>query len=477
MPEPAQENLVDIYLDIREWNTFDCKRARVSPAKICETICAFANTGGGTIVIGLEDPDKEVQRKERLVGISEGEDNISEILNAIEKDFAPPLINVTHREIEIINREGHPDRIVVLEIPKSNEIHSLKNGDTYRRDGRTNHKMGVTEITNLRYEKGSSRYEDELADGLTASDLDQDLLQHLKQDMHSESSSALQFLADLGLTTRRNHSRALCKSAVLLFGRNPSTQLRSKCGIKITHYYGEERNYSGHPNFVLRPYTVEGPLISQIEQAVDFFRRAVIASPPKLIGARFRPSLLIPEWAFQEAITNAVIHRNYFIEDDIQVRLFDNRIEIESPGAYPGHITPENIRKERFARNPIIQRTLNRFNDAPNLDIGEGVDRIYEMMRESNLYDPVYSQVTDKPRSVQITLYNIQKLDYWDTVSKYLDDNYRITNGQMREILNIQDTVKTSRILTQWVKDGLLEQVRSGYNGNTYYKKPGKIIS
>lgn len=64
---------------------------------------------------------------------------------------------------------------------------------------------------------------------------------------------------------------------------------------------------------------------------MDYFRSIVKSAPPKLKGATFNSSILIPERAFQEVVTNAVIHRNYAIQNDIQVRIFDDRIEVESP--------------------------------------------------------------------------------------------------------------------------------------------------
>jgi ATP-dependent DNA helicase RecG len=263
---------------------------------------------------------------------------------------------------------------------------------------------------------------------------------------------------------------------VLLFGKNPSVVLKNKCGIKVSHYYGTKPSYTGKPNFVTRPFTAEGPLLKQIEQAIEYFRNIVKNSPPKLSGASFNPTFLVPEWAFQEAITNAVIHRNYFVQDDIQIRFFDDRVEIESPGTYPGHITVENIRTERFARNPLILRTLNRFQIAPNLDIGEGVDRMFKVMKDQNLYEPLFVPPTIRPNSVLLVLLNIQKVEYWDTVSKYLDENYRIKNEEARNITSITDTIKMSRQLKQWVAKGLLEKVDSKFRGGVYYKKVGVTI-
>jgi ATP-dependent DNA helicase RecG len=215
--------------------------------------------------------------------------------------------------------------------------------------------------------------------------------------------------------------------------------------------------------------------MKQIEQAIDYFRGIVKSSPPKLSGASFNPTFLIPEWAFQEAITNAVIHRNYFVQDDIQVRFFDDRVEVESPGTYPGHITVENIRAERFARNPLILRTLNRFQTAPNLDIGEGVDRMFKVMKEQNLYEPLFFPPTLRPNTVLLLLLNMHKIEYWDTVSKYLDENYRIINKKAREITGVSDVLKMSRLLRGWVEKGLLEKIGKAKK-DSYYRKPGQEV-
>jgi len=64
-----------------------------------------------------------------------------------------------------------------------------------------------------------------------------------------------------------------------------------------------------------------------------------------------------------EIITNAVLHRDYSVADDVHIRIFDNRVEVVSPGMLPAHITPENILSERFARNAAIVRLINKFPD------------------------------------------------------------------------------------------------------------------
>jgi len=468
------KEIIELLLDQEEWQTFECKRAAISPSKLLETLTAFANTEGGLIVIGLEDPEK-APREKRLIGISENPDNLSEFLKLYEKDIYPPLNIIFKSYIDIKNIQGENDQIFVIKIGKSNDVHSLKNGDTFVRKGRQNVKIGSSEIIRLKYEKGAIKFEDEKSGISSFDDIDLQLLNQYRKDTSSEENDYWQFLKDNGLAVKSQNSFEMTKGGILLFGNNPSVLLSSKCGIKVSHYYGTQPTYSGDPNFVTRPFTIEGPLIRQIEKAVEYFRNIVKTSPPKLSGASFNPTLLVPEWAFQEAITNAVIHRNYSIQNDIQVRFFDDRVEVESPGTYPGHITVSNIRSERFARNPIILRTLNRFQSAPNLDIGEGVNRMFTVMKESNLYEPLFFPPSINPNSVLLILLNIKKIEYWDTVSKFLDKNYQITNESARKITGVSDTLKMSRLLKEWCENGLLEKIGKAKKDSSY-RKPGQEL-
>lgn len=462
------KELIKILLEQNEWQTFDCKGARIKPGKLMETVVAFANTDGGTIALGLEDPEK-TGIQNRLLGISDNLDNVSDILKYLERDISPPIIHWSKQEIYIQNVKGESDKLMLIFIDKSNDIHS-HHGDTYVRHGRQNSKIGAQEIKRLQYEKGVRSFEDEISGITSLEELDLILLEQYRQDVNSGTADYWQILKDNGLAKNQE----LTKAAVLLFGNNPSVTLKSKFGIKISHYFGTKPNFSGEPNFVEKPFTIEGSLIKQIEGAVQYFSQTVRKAPPKLKGSVFRSSMVIPQWAFQEAVTNAVIHRNYSIQNDIHIRLFDDRIEIESPGTYPGHVTVRSIRSERFARNPLIQRTLNRFVNSPNLDIGEGVDRMFQIMQESNLYEPLFLPPDLRPNSVLLVLFNLQKIGYWDTVSKYLNEQATITSKEARTITSIKDSVQMSRMFAEWVEKGLLEK-HGASKRSTYYKKPGTI--
>lgn len=83
--------ILQLFLDAQEWQLFECKRAAIQPAKLLETVVAFANTDGGFLVVGLEDPIK-AQGEKRLIGISENLSNDLDFLKLIEKKIDPPLV-------------------------------------------------------------------------------------------------------------------------------------------------------------------------------------------------------------------------------------------------------------------------------------------------------------------------------------------------------------------------------------------------
>lgn len=137
---------------------------------------------------------------------------------------------------------------------------------------------------------------------------------------------------------------------------------------------------------------------------IDSARRLVRRWLPRAIRlereGRFERSTLIPDVVWLEAIVNAVTHRSYSIGGDhIRVEVFDDRLEVESPGRLPGLVRRDNIRSTRFARNPRVARAMSDLGYGREL--GEGVNRMFEEMNRAGLPDRVYSE---SPASVQVVL-------------------------------------------------------------------------
>lgn len=247
------------------------------------------------------------------------------------------------------------------------------------------------------------------------------------------------------------HNRRPTVAATLLFSEQPQAALPKRCGIKIYRYSSED---ASRERLVRDPITIEGHLYSQIYAAikttVSTISEAAFLDEDGLREVRY------PTEALHEIITNAVLHRDYSFTDDIHVRIYENRIEVESPGQLPGHITPENILSERMSRNPHLVRHLNRFPDPPNKDVGEGLDTAFESMRNLNLKPPVIEQ---RDHSVLVTVRHESLASPAQQVVEYLAANGTIRNIQARKLTGVNSESKTKKIFEQLIGAGEIEHV------------------
>jgi ATP-dependent DNA helicase RecG len=176
---------------------------------------------------------------------------------------------------------------------------------------------------------------------------------------------------------------------VLLFSDEPQAALAKRSAIKIYQYKTKDDEGS-RETLAFDPITVEGCIYDQIKEAVKKTKEVV--EKMKRLGEAGLEGVSYPDETLHEIMTNAVLHRDYSIAADVHVRVYDNRIEIESPGRLPGHITLENILSEQSARNPKIVRLINKFPDPPNKDVGEGLNTAFEAMKKLRLKEPVIEQ-------------------------------------------------------------------------------------
>jgi len=180
-------------------------------------------------------------------------------------------------------------------------------------------------------------------------------------------------------------------------------------------------------------------------------------------------SVAYPVTALHEIITNAVIHRDYSIADDIHIRIFDNRVEVVSPGTLPAHITPDNILEERFARNGVIVRLINKFPNPPNKDVGEGLNTAFRAMREMKLKPPLVSQPGGK---VKVVLRHEPLATPDELILEFLETREQITNKQAREICFIGSENQMKHIFQRMMATNLIELVP----GTTRYTAAYRLV-
>jgi ATP-dependent DNA helicase RecG len=215
-----------------------------------------------------------------------------------------------------------------------------------------------------------------------------------------------------------------------------------------------------------------GPLARQAQRTWEILHEE-IQRPATVNGLERRETLLYPEDAVREAVVNAIAHRDYAISGQrIEVRLFDDRMEIMSPGGLPGHITVDNMRDEHYSRNPRLVRALYYWRYIEEL--GQGVDIIYDAMRRDHHPAPVFQ---DTRRNLIVTLYNAVDqiaLRYGNLLNprqeraiRWIEAHERITNREYRELCP-EVTPETLRLdLRDLVEKGILLQV--GSKRGTYY--------
>jgi len=153
------------------------------------------------------------------------------------------------------------------------------------------------------------------------------------------------------------------------------------------------------------------------------------------LGDKTLEGVTYPDETLHEVITNAVLHRDYSIAADVQVRIYDNRIEVESPGRLPGHVTVANILSEQSARNPKIVRLINKFPDPPNKDVGEGLNTAFEAMKKNRLKEPI---IEEREHSFVVNIRHAPLASPHDTVMEYLEKNSEITNRKARQLTGIR---------------------------------------
>jgi ATP-dependent DNA helicase RecG len=183
-------------------------------------------------------------------------------------------------------------------------------------------------------------------------------------------------MAQLGLANRVAEEWVPRRAVVLLFAEEPGgllAALGTRAEVRLMVHQGKAAEAGAKPNMKKPPRTFRGPLIQMIDDTV----RAVLdelAEGVELASSGFKAKHRYPERVVKEAIVNAVVHRDYRPNRDILIRVFDDRLEVDSPGVFPGNITPANIAKAGSkARNPLIAKTLRDFPVPPNFDLNEGV--------------------------------------------------------------------------------------------------------
>jgi ATP-dependent DNA helicase RecG len=344
---------------------------------IGEALVAFANADGGELLVGVED-DGEV------TGVPHGAKDIESFLRAWTTNVHPDTPLQPPRLTRV---EFDGTLVLYFSIEKSAaRIHLTSDGRCLQRRDTESVPVPTESILFERQERLSREYDREFIDGGDPSVLDLEAVARIGDDI-APGLSPEKVLQLLDLAEYSGPGVRLRRAAVLLLAKDVR-HWHPRCEVRILRVAGTELS-TGRSYNVISDKHINGCILDLITRSWDEIRPHLVEtrlSP----GGRFEEQVRYPEDACREALTNAIAHRDYSIEGRaIEVYVFDDRLEIRSPGALLSTVSIAGIKSlegVHQSRNTVVARTLRELGYMR--EMGEGFRRIYQLMRAHDLVEP-----------------------------------------------------------------------------------------
>jgi ATP-dependent DNA helicase RecG len=441
-------------LTYQEGHFYELKGLDARPGRLTATLAAFANADGGELFIGV---DEEGVAKTRIWRGFADQEAANGHIQCFEGLF--PLS--TEFRYTFLSSDTMPGLLLKCDVHKTRGIRKSSEGMPYVRRGAMNLEVKTREaLKQLEYVKGLASFETEPVDASV--------------DIVANSVPVLEFMlavipaAEPGDWLKKQHlirDGRPTVAGILLFAEEPQALLPKRCGVKVYRYRTRDKLGSSE-TLAFDPATVEGHLYAQIAGAVALTTR--IIEETGRLGAEGVETVTYPPETLHEIITNAALHRDYSIADDIHIRIFDNRVEVQSPGRLPAHMTPDNILEERFARNGTLVRLVNKFPNPPNKDIGEGLNTAFAAMHKMGLKEPT---VQNLDTAVLVTIRHETLASPEVVILEYLETHDTIRNKEAREICHIHGDYIVKELFRKLSDRQLIERVPGTRTGGTAYQK------
>lgn len=380
-------------LALPEDQWFDRKSIRVRAQDLDRPLTAFANAEGGVIVIGLSD------------GRVEGIRSHASKQNAIRQaalDFTVPPVRAHVEQVGCINDAGEVDALLVIRVDPGELVHETRAGDVYLRVGDESRKLGFAARQELEFDKGQGQYDGRPVPDVRIADLDRKLVQNYRSRVGA--SSDLKLFRARSLLTPKDE---LTNAGYLLFAPRPQDRF-PETYIRVIRFLTSERGTGARLGVEEgSDIRIEGPIPRAIQEADRVISSLIPKRRALAESGLFEARPIVPREAWLEGVVNAAIHRSYSLSGDhIRVEIYPDRVEIESPGRFPGLANPAlPLEIPRFARNPRIARVCADLRIGQEL--GEGIKRMFDEMRIVGLRDPAYRQTAG---SVRLTLAALPRL-------------------------------------------------------------------
>ena len=422
-----------------------------------KSICGFANTNGGIVLIGVNDDGK-------IIGISKKhERDIANMAHTCKPSVYPKIEAVKIKE----------KNIFIAEVKKSDSLHSFKN-IAYKRIASHNKPLSPEEVVEFAKNTGKIKWDGQVCEEAGLGDIDEEKVRwylEQREDARKVSKKVKISTNKLLQNIKALKNSKLTNAGILFFGKYPQ-KFFPNARLRIVRFKGNEII-----NPTLDTANCEGTVWEMIETAEDFVRKNI-----RLLGTRTEKSFKredkfeYPIKAVREAIINALIHRNYFETGDVRVFIFDNRIEIISPGTFPKGVSPKNPKHK-----PVNEILCQLTYDIGFIEkYGSGIKMMENLSKEWGNKEPYYDLHPIESKIIfesQIKESTYIKKDILEELNErqkkaieYVKEKGKITNEEYQGLNNANKKTAT-RDLADLVKKSILIRIGKTGRGTNYVFK------
>ena len=413
--------------------------------EIVETCAAFGSAGGGRIWIGIA-PEGQA------VGVQIGKGTLEDLANKITQNTSP------HQTPAISTVICQGQTLITVDVGESLSKPVYAFDRPYRRSGCTNQRLSTEDAMHLFMASRAITWDQTPLDGASMEDIDLETVRRFltvaktgrQWDVNSDTP-AEQVLRQLGL--RRDDK--LTVAAVLLFGRNPQ-QFMTQAMLRCARFKGTDEVH------FLDMKVIQGTIIEQVEEAMAFVRRNTRMAV-EIKDVQREENWEYPLDALREAIVNAVCHRDYASSANVQVRIFDDRLEVWNPGGLPEGMTVNDLRgfHESKPRNRLIANAFFLIKYVEQF--GTGTGRIIDDCRRHGLPEPEFESRPDRFRAVfrsrlgigQTGGVPVEVTERQRKALAYVRAHGKVTRGEYERLSGLPPYT-AKRDLAALVKDGVL---------------------
>ena len=432
-------------MEVPESQFVEYKQSLGELKEIIESVAAFATCQGGTIRIGIR-PNGEP------VGVQIGRTTLEDLARDIKLNTDPP-------QFPSITFDGEEQSaIITVQVAGSPVKPVFACGRPYKRVGRSNQRLSREEVQRLMEETTGRTWDALLCPGLTVGDLDnaaiRDFLKRANQDTTTDTMTVLRNLALV------NAQSELVNAAALLFAGSPQ-RFFPQAQLQCARFAG-----TSSVQFIDEA-TYTGPVFTQMDDALKFVAR----NTKQAIRITGKPEHdVVPEYpveAIREAVINSICHRSYTESGMIQVRIYDDRLEIWNPGMLPPDLTIEQLYREH-ASHPRNPRLAGAFHHTGLVERwGTGTLRIITACQAHGIGQPGFSTVSGnfivrfKAAAERVLPQGIRLNARMRVVLEYLREHDSISVALYEQEYHVSER-QARRDLSTLVKHGLLRAVGKG---------------